>query len=90
MVFNIGFGQCVLSTRFKRANSGGYLKLPGQADKVDYFPFSYFLQLDYWHDGHAHVNRSFRSGVFGLCHFVLSINVRGSLPPIISSPEPFG
>ena len=38
-------GQCVLSTGIKRANSGGYWKLPGQADKVDYFPFSYFLLL---------------------------------------------
>ena len=37
-------GQCVLSTGIKRANSGGYWKLPGQADKGDYFPFSYFLQ----------------------------------------------
>ena len=34
------------STGIKRANSGGYWKLPGQADKVDYFPFSYFLQLE--------------------------------------------
>ena len=32
-------GQCVLSTGIKRANLGGYWKLPGQADKVDYFPF---------------------------------------------------
>ena len=40
-----GLGQCVLSTGIKRANSGGYWKLPGQADKKDYFPFSYFLQL---------------------------------------------
>ena len=45
MVFNIGIGSCVLSTGIKRANSGGYWKLPGQADKVDYFPFSCFLQL---------------------------------------------
>ena len=30
----------VLSTGIKRANSGGYWKLPGHADKIDYFPFS--------------------------------------------------
>ena len=36
------------------------------------------------------MNGSFRSVFFGLCHFVLSINVCGSLPPITSSPEPLG
>ena len=40
-----GLGRCVLSTGIKRANSGGYWKLPGQADKVDFFPFSYFLLM---------------------------------------------
>ena len=45
MVLISVLGQCVLSTGIKRANSGGYWKLPGKADKVDYFPFPYFLQL---------------------------------------------
>ena len=59
--------------------------------------FAYFITIfiftlnDYWYDGRANVNGSFRSGSFRPRSFrtcVLSFNFGDSLRPIISPSEP--